>query len=365
MTHEDYMQRALALADRGRGWTAPNPLVGAVVVNQGNIVGEGWHQAVGGSHAEVHALNAAGAAARGATLYVTLEPCNHFGRTPPCTRRILEAGIQRVVVALNDPNPQVEGGGNAWLRQQGLEVLTGIREAEARRQNDIFIKFITTGQPFVALKCAATLDGRIAPSSGKARWITCAASRQKVHELRQTYDAILVGSGTVRQDDPSLTTRLEGMATRNPARIVLDTHLSCPLTAKVLRVDADSVTFIVCGPNASPPARRALEAAGAVVLPMPLNTSGYPDVTHLMPELARRGVTSILIEGGSRVNAAALQAGIVDKVILFYAPKIMAGDDGFPICRGTGARQMDECLRLKDIQVARFEDDVMIEGYMV
>lgn len=364
MNHAAYMQRALELAARGRGWTSPNPMVGAVVVNNGQIVGEGYHQVAGGPHAEVHALNAAGDAARGATLYVTLEPCNHFGRTPPCTQRIVEAGIARVVVAMRDPNPGVSGDGNGFLVDRGIEIINGICEAAAQQLNEIFIKYITEAQPFVTLKCAATLDGRIAPASGNARWITGEKSRAYVHQLRQAHDAILVGIGTVMQDDPSLTTRIEGTRTRNPARIILDTHLACPETAKVLRLDADSVTYIVTGPNTTAALRRRMEEYGAVILTMPLDPAGRVDLAALMPELACRGLTSVLIEGGSRVNAAALQAGIVDKILWFYAPKITAGDDGFPLCRGSGAYQMEDCIRVRDIRVVRFGDDVMIEGYI-
>ncbi len=235
MNDQDYMKLALDLAEKGRGWTSPNPMVGAVVVKDGRIVGRGYHQQPGGPHAEVNAIDDAGDRARGATLYVTLEPCNHFGRTPPCTRKILDAGIRRVVVAMTDPNPGVQGGGNPYLQDQGIQVTTGICEKEARTLNENFITWVTTGKPFVIVKCAATLDGRIATRTGDSRWVTGPASRQFVHRIRHGVDAILVGVETVKKDDPSLTTRLDGETGSDPTRIVLDTHLSIPLTAKMLQ----------------------------------------------------------------------------------------------------------------------------------
>lgn len=210
MNDHDYMQLALELAEKGRGWTSPNPMVGAVVVRDGKIVGRGYHQRVGGPHAEVNAIDDAGDRARGATIYVTLEPCNHFGRTPPCTHKIIAAGIRRVVVAMKDPNPDVQGGGNAYLKSHGIEVITGIGETAARTLNEGFVTWVTTGKPFVIVKCAATMDGRIATRTGDSRWVTGPAARAWVHRLRHAVDGIMVGVETVRKDDPSLTTRLEG-----------------------------------------------------------------------------------------------------------------------------------------------------------
>jgi diaminohydroxyphosphoribosylaminopyrimidine deaminase/5-amino-6-(5-phosphoribosylamino)uracil reductase len=227
MDDESYMKLALELAEKGYGWTAPNPMVGAVVVKDGQVVGRGYHQRVGGPHAEVNAIDDAGSRAGGATIYVTLEPCNHFGRTPPCTRKILDAGIRRVVVAMADPNPAVTGGGIATLRDRGVAVTTGVCEKEARTLNEGFITWVTTGRPFVIVKCATTLDGRIATRTGDSRWVTGPASRQFVHRIRHGVDGIMVGVETVKKDDPSLTTRLDGNTGSDPTRIILDTHLSC------------------------------------------------------------------------------------------------------------------------------------------
>ena len=356
------MKMALELAEQGRGWISPNPMVGAVIVKNKIIVGRGFHQAAGGPHAEIHALNDAGERAKGATLYVTLEPCNHRGRTPPCTQAILQRGIKRVVAGMKDPNPGVTGGGLDFLKRQGLDVSVGVCEKACRRLNEVFVKFVTTSLPFVLLKCAATLDGRIATRIGDSKWITNPFSRQFVHELRHEVDAIMVGIGTVLEDDPRLTTRLEGRKGSDPIRIVLDTHLSMPPNARLLHLTSDSDTLIVTGPSASPEKKRMLERPGVRFLTLD-DGRGQIDLNSLAAELGRMGVTSLLIEGGSRVNGSALRAGIVDKVYIFYAPKIYGGD-GVPVCAGPGAELMEQSMKLKDISVRRFEDDVMIEGYL-
>ena len=360
---ETYMKMALELAEEGRGWTSPNPMVGAVIVKDGTVVGKGFHQAVGGPHAEIHALNDAGEKARGATLYVSFEPCNHTGRTPPCTQAILKSGIKRVVAGMKDPNPRVTGGGLTFLKTRGLDVSVGVCEDACRRLNEIFIKYATTSLPFVILKCAATLDCRIATRTGDSKWITNPLSRQFVHELRHAVDAIMVGIGTVLKDNPRLTTRLQGRKGSDPVRIVLDTHLSIPLNARLLHLSSDSDTLIVIGTSAPAEKRRILERPGVRFLPLN-DERGKIDLTALVRELGRMGITSLMIEGGSRVNGSVLRVGIVDKVYMFYAPKIYGGDDGVPICAGPGVDLMGQSIRLKDISVHRFEDDVMIEGYL-
>ncbi len=363
MNDRDFMRRALELAALGRGFVSPNPMVGAVVVKDGRIVGQGWHRAVGKAHAEVNAIDDAGSRSRGADLYVTLEPCNHTGRTPPCTRRILEAGIRRVVVAMEDPNPSVTGGGNAFLRAHGVSVECGLCADEARRLNEAFVKYITTGRPFVILKCAATLDGQIAARSGDAHWISGPASRRLVHEMRHAVDAILVGVNTVRSDDPRLTTRLEpGRQARDPLRVILDTRLSMNEKAAVLQVDSDSDILIFCGPDAPLERRRRLEAAGARIVPVP-TANGHVDIGAVMAELGRRRVASCLIEGGSRVSAAALAAGVIDKLMLFLAPKLLGGNDGVPLFHGPGPDRMADARVLHRVRVRRIEEDVLIEGY--
>ena len=361
--HEQYMRQALALAEKGRGWTSPNPMVGAVVVKNGRIVGQGYHQKVGGPHAEVNAIDDAGDKARGATIYVTLEPCNHFGRTPPCTQKIIAAGIKRVVVALADPNPDVKGGGNRYLQNQGLEVITGVCEAQARTLNEAFTTWITTGKPFVLLKCAATLDGRIATRTGDSRWVTGPASRRFVHRIRHAVDGILVGVETVKKDDPSLTTRIEDEAGVDPTRIILDTHLTTPPTAKLLHQVSDAPTWIVCGSDADAGRRSALEDTGARVITSGV-ADGRIDLPALMQQLGDLQIGSLLIEGGGTVVGSALAAGIVDKLCLFYAPKLLGGDDGIPMCRGTGPDRMRDALAVHDLEVLRFDADVLMQGYL-
>lgn len=358
-----YMQMALSLAAKGRGRTLPNPMVGAVVVRDGRVVGRGWHAAFGGPHAEVNALDEAGEAARGAVLYVTLEPCNHTGKTPPCTQRVLAAGIMRVVVATPDPNPGVSGGGNAYLRARGLEVKTGVCEAESVRLNEAFNHYIQTRRPFVTLKCAATLDGRIATRSGDARWVTGEASRCYGHELRHEAAAIMVGIGTVRADNPSLTTRLAGGGEGvDPARIILDTRLTIDPRAKVLQQASAAPTIVVIGPDTAVDQREAVQAAGGRLLVAPLD-KGRIDLVWLMDQLGAMGRASLLIEGGGQVTGAALRAGIVDKLCLFYAPKLLGGEDGVPICGGQGPLRMKDSLSVRIESIRRFDEDLMVEAY--
>jgi len=363
VSDSDYMNQALDLALQGRGHTSPNPLVGAVVVNNGVAVGKGFHKAAGQNHAEVNALNDAGDRAKGATLYVTLEPCNHFGRTPPCTQSIIKAGIKRVVVAMKDPNPSVKGCGNDYLRNHGIEVTEGVGEKRARKINEAFIKYIQTQRPFVILKCAATLDGRIAARTGDAKWITGERSREYVHHLRHAADAIMVGIGTVKADNPSLTTRLKDVRTKDPLRIILDTNLSIDTNAKVFQLKSEVPTIIVAGDSVSDAKKQRIEQKGAQVLCVPLKDKQIY-LNALMKRLGVMGVTSLLIEGGSRVIASALAAGVVDKAIFFFAPKISGGDDGIPICKGPGPDLIGDCIHLDNITTRQFDNDVMIQGYI-
>jgi diaminohydroxyphosphoribosylaminopyrimidine deaminase/5-amino-6-(5-phosphoribosylamino)uracil reductase len=363
MDDDGFMSRALELAGRGQGRTSPNPMVGAVVVKAGRIVGEGYHEAAGHAHAEVNALDAAGARAAGATLYVTLEPCNHTGRTPPCTEKILAAGIRRLVVAMADPNPHVSGGGIDFLRKQGIEVTTGLQEARARRLNEAFVTYITTGRPFVVVKCAATLDGRIATGSGDSKWVSGRQSRDYVHRLRHAMDAVLVGVETIGCDDPQLTTRLPGGEGRHPLRIVLDTHLRISDEARVLQPEDGAGTVIVTGPSVSRDRVEQIAGDGVRVMTAPVKGNRI-DLDALMPLLGRMQITSVLIEGGGAVIGSAFRDRVVDKILFFYAPKIYGGDDGVPICRGSGPHRMQDCLAVEAIEVRRFDDDILIEGYL-
>ncbi|VVS92848.1 bifunctional diaminohydroxyphosphoribosylaminopyrimidine deaminase/5-amino-6-(5-phosphoribosylamino)uracil reductase RibD [Desulfoluna spongiiphila] len=366
MEAQEYMEMALALAARGIGWTSPNPAVGAVVVNNGRVVGRGWHKACGGPHAEVFAIDEAGDRAEGGDIYVTLEPCNHTGKTPPCTEKILNAGIRRVFIAMEDPNP-VASGGIARLRSQGVEVTCGILREKALAINEGFIKHVQTGLPFVIAKSAATLDGRTAASTGHSQWITGEKSRRHVHELRHAVDAILVGIGTVKADNPSLTCRLESGG-KDPVRIVLDSRLTIDEQAKVLQLKSDSDTIIVCGkipPEKSETAQKKarLTAAGARVLEVPLKDN-HVDLDRLMAILGEEKIQSILLEGGATLLKSAMDAKIVDKFRIYIAPKLLTGDDGFPVTAGRGPLSMDEALTLSRVAVRHFDNDVMIEGYL-
>ncbi len=367
-----FMKMALDLAEKGAGFVSPNPLVGAVVVKNGQVVGRGYHQRVGEAHGEINALDDAGEEARESTLYVTLEPCNHTGRTPPCTERILSAGVKKVVIAMDDPNPGVKGKGADYLRSHGIVVETGVCEDEARKQNEIFTKFVTTGQPFVLVKCAATLDGRIASRTGDSKWISGEKSREYVHRLRHRLDAILVGSGTVLKDDPSLTARLADISTRDPLRVIIDTYLTIPESAKLLHQESNAETIIFHGDfGYALGGKRAevMEEKSKRICKDNVRTekvclkNGRVDLSEVMEKLALRNISSVLIEGGSRIIASAFSDGIVDKVNFFYAPKILGGE-GISICNGPGPETMSECIPLRDIDVKRFGDDVLIGGYV-
>jgi diaminohydroxyphosphoribosylaminopyrimidine deaminase/5-amino-6-(5-phosphoribosylamino)uracil reductase len=362
MDDEYFMKMALYLAKKGRGYTSPNPMVGAVIVKDGEVKGRGYHRSIGEAHAEVNAIDAAGSGARGATLYVNLEPCNHTGRTPPCTRKILEAGIKRVVFAMEDPNT-VAGGGAALLKKHGVEVQKGVCEVSAKRLNEAFLKHVQTKRPFVILKCAATLDGRIATRSGDSKWVTGEKARRFVHRLRHAVDAILVGIGTIQADNPSLTTRTGSKKGVDPVRIVLDAQLSISPAAKILNLDSNSDTILVTGNKIEEDKKKSVQKKGVRLIQQPA-ASDQIDLNLLMDQLGAMGITSVLVEGGSRVIASAFGSGIVDKIYFFYAPKILGGDDGIPICRGTGRRLMKDSIQVKNVRVRRFDDDIMIEGYI-
>lgn len=356
----DYMARALALAEKGLGWTSPNPAVGAVIVKEGEIVGEGYHRRAGGPHAEIYALRQAGAKAEGATLYVTLEPCNHYGRTPPCTEAILAAGIQRVVAATADANPAVRGRGLVQLAQAGLEVSVGVERVAARRLNDGFAKYMTTGLPWVSLKIAMSLDGKVATHTGDARWITGPEARRLSHVLRHRHNAVLVGRGTVSADDPLLTVRLaEG---KNPVRLVLDSRLRLPAEAKLVRTAREVPTWVITTPHHDPARRKLLEEEGVEVVVVP----GEEETVHLpamLEILGKRGITALLVEGGPTVSAAFLEAKLVDRLYVFLAAKIIGGAFAPGAVGGRGVARVAEAYRLTEISVERVGEDWLISGY--
>jgi len=354
-----YMRLALELAAKARGQTGINPVVGCVIVKDGRIVGLGSHLRRGEAHAEVHALRMAGGEARGATVYVTLEPCSHYGRTPPCADRLIEAGVARVVAAATDPNPKVSGTGLTKLRAAGIETATGVLEAESRKLNEAFEKYIRTGLPFVTLKAGATMDGRLSAGSGDSRWVTGEAAREAVHMLRHRHDAIMIGAGTAIRDDPSLTTRtpVPGL---NPVRIVVDSRLRLPQHLKLF-TDGHAPTIVLAAADADAGRRRALEAAGVEVIGCEA-AEGSIDLRDAMRKLGEREIGSVLLEGGGRLNGAMLAAGLVDKVAVFYAPKIV-GSGGTPLFDRPVAERMAEAIRLDRIEVERYGDDWCVTGY--
>ncbi|GIV20005.1 MAG: riboflavin biosynthesis protein RibD [Armatimonadota bacterium] len=356
------MRRALALARRG--FTAPNPMVGAVLVKEGRVVGEGYHRRAGMPHAEVEALRRAGENARGATLYVTLEPCSHWGRTPPCADALIEAGVRCVYAAMQDPNPQVAGRGFQKLREAGIEVQVGVLEEQARQLNEIFVKYHTTGMPFVTVKAAMSLDGKIATHTGDSKWITDEPARRLAHRLRAQHDAVLVGIGTVLQDDPLLTVRLPRL--REPLhrwRVVVDSRLRCPEEAQVLRVE-DSPTLIATTESASPEKVARLRERGVQVEVLP-DEGGRVDLGALMKLLAHRGVTGVFCEGGGTLIASLLAKRLVDKVVFFYAPCIIGGQAAPTAVEGEGYACVEGCLRLDRVYWRRVGRDRMVQAYPV
>ena len=361
MTDEDYMREALRVAENARGRTSPNPLVGAVIVRGGRIVATGWHRKAGTPHAEVHALRMAGELAKGATLYVTLEPCAHYGRTGPCAKAVVEAGIARVVIALKDPNPLVAGKGIAILEEAGIEVKCGVLAREAAKLNEAFLKWIQMGLPLVALKTAMSLDGKIATYTGASQWITGEAARQQVHKYRDEYDGILAGIGTVLSDDPSLTTRLPDDTGKNPVRIIADSLARTPVKAKIL-TDGAAKTIIAVTEAAPSDRVEALQAAGAEILVA--GPGPQVDMPLLMKQLGEREITSVFVEGGGTVNFSLLKAGLVDKVYAFVAPKIIGGREAKTPVEGEGFATLTEAVELTDLEARTIGRDVLLTGYV-
>jgi diaminohydroxyphosphoribosylaminopyrimidine deaminase/5-amino-6-(5-phosphoribosylamino)uracil reductase len=355
-----YLRLACRLAQKAAGRTSPNPMVGAVLVRAGKIVGTGYHKVAGGDHAEIVALKQAGANAQGATLYITLEPCSHYGRTPPCADALIRAGIKEVVAAMSDPNPRVAGRGFKKLGRAGIRVRIGLLEAQCRTMLEAFTKFITKRIPFVTLKLAATLDGKIATASGDSHWISGARSRALVHRWRNEMDAVLVGAATVRADDPQLTCRIAGG--RNPYRVVLDSRLRIPLTAQLLRQTERGKSIIATTVKAPMAKVRAIEALGAQVWRLPAQ-GGQVAWLPLLKKLAGHGIVSVLIEGGAAVAASALKHRVVDKVQFFYAPKILGGD-GRVMIDGLAIGKMAHAIALKNTSLRRVGEDLLVSAYL-
>ncbi len=359
MTHDDdfWMSQAIALAERGRGLVEPNPLVGAVVVRDGVCVGEGWHERFGQAHAEVNAFAKAGEAARGATLYVTLEPCCHHGKTPPCTDAVLRTGISRVVAALQDPFPKVAGHGAALLRAAGVSVTFGIGEAAARRQNAPYLKRLATGMPWVHAKWAMTLDGKIATRTGDSRWISGETSRQRVHALRGLMDAIVVGVGTALADDPALTARPPGP--RVSTRVVIDTHARLPVTSQLVQT-AKVVPTLIATCASDPAVLDPLRNAGCEFIHLPQDHLDRVDVRPLLKEFGSRGWTNILVEGGGILLGSLFDIGAVDEAHVFVAPMLIGQGYARSPIAGRGWDRIADCPRLHLDSIERCDDDIYL-----
>ena len=369
MSDETYMQLALSLAEKGAGHVSPNPLVGAVIVKDGKIIGEGWHAKYGGLHAERNALadcRKRGEDPAGASIYVTLEPCCHHGKTPPCTEAIIEAGISRVVTGSDDPNPLVAGKGLQILRDHGIEVVSGVLKAQCDRLNRVFFHYITSHTPYVVMKYAMTMDGKIAAYTGASQWITGEAARKNVQNDRNRYTAIMVGIGTVLADDPLLTCRIPGG--RNPVRIICDTHLQIPLSARIVTTAAEIPTILTAGITEDPAtAEKAtlLESAGCQVIFVPIGEDGHLSLPALMKELGQRGIDSILLEGGSRLNWAALSSGQVHLVQAYVAPKLLGGETARSPIGGQGFPDPQSCVHLTPPSIQTFDGDFLLESEVI
>jgi diaminohydroxyphosphoribosylaminopyrimidine deaminase / 5-amino-6-(5-phosphoribosylamino)uracil reductase len=376
---EMFLQRALDLARQGIGLASPNPYVGAVLVDgRGSVVGTGSYTYTGMKHAEVQAIEKAGPKARGATLYINLEPCSHQGRTPPCADTLVAAGVHRVVASMPDPNPKVSGRGFDTLRAAGVQVAVGRLEDQARRLNEAFARYIRLGVPLVTLKAAMTLDGKIAPPPANAQpakesfagfsghWITNESARAHVHELRHQHDAILVGVGTILADNPLLTDR-SGHSRRRPLlRVILDSHLRLPLDSRMVQSihpgEGQQEVLVFC--SSSDGKKAELEARGIRAEQLPPDTDGRPDIIAVLRRLGELEITSVMVEGGARVNGSILSAGVVDKVFLYYSPRILGGTGSVPFAAGVGFYHMSEAARVKHMHLHRFGEDFAVEGYL-
>lgn len=360
MNDIDYMKQAMTLALRGKGKTSPNPMVGALVVKGKKIIARGWHRYCGGDHAEVDALKKAGAKAKGAVLYVTLEPCLHYGRTPPCVDRILASGIREVIVGMKDPNPVNNGKSIGWLRKHGIKTKVGFLENDLRKMNEVFLKYITQEMPFVVAKSAQTLDGKIATASGQSKWITSPTSRDYAHRLRNDFDAILVGVKTILKDNPRLNAARKSKRIK---KVIVDSKLKLPLSAKVFQGTHPEDIFVATTRNADKKKMILLNNKGVNVIMGP-SFQGRVNFKWLFEELAKKEITSILIEGGAHTIGGALNEHLIDKFLIFMAPKILGDARGLSSVRGLTTTHVDQSVRLRDLTIQRIKEDILIEAYV-
>ena len=354
-SHKKYIELALKLAEKGKGKTSPNPLVGCIIVKRNAIIGKGYHKKAGEDHAEIIAIKEAGKKANNATLYVTLEPCSHWGKTPPCTERIVEAGIREVIIAMSDPNPLVEGFKE--LKFRGIKTRIGILENKAKKMNESYIKYIKTKRPFVVVKSAMSMDGKIATRTGDSKYITGREARKYVHQLRSELDAIMVGINTILKDNPLLTVRL--VKGRNPIKIVVDSHLKIPLNAKVIK---DPTKLVIATTKNAPKAKmKKLQQKGVNVLIID-SKRGKVDLDKLMKQLGKLEITSIMVEGGAELNSEAIKSGIVDKILFFLAPSVIG--EGLGAIGDLGIKKVDRSIKLKHLSSRRIGKDILVEGYL-
>lgn len=354
------MNYAIQLAERGLGLVNPNPLVGAVIIKNGRIIGKGWHERFGGPHAERNALSNCTEDPAGAMMYVTLEPCCHFGKTPPCTEAIIQSGIRKVLVGIPDPNPLVAGQGIERLREAGIQVVVGLCEQEIREQNRVFLKYITTGRPWVVMKTAMTLDGKIATSTGDSRWVTGVKSRKMVQEMRRTYMSVMVGIGTVEADNPMLNYRQKGDV-RQPLRIVVDSRGRIAVGKKLIRSAHDFPVMIAHTAKADPSYVEVLNTYGMKSVCC-AERDGHVDIGDMLRQLGEQGIDSVLLEGGGILNEAFLRGGFVDEVYAFVAPKFVGGKDAKTPVEGGGIEKMNEAICLSEVRTERIGDDILIRG---
>jgi len=354
---EIYIKECIELAKLGEGRVSPNPLVGSVVLDKdGNVVGRGYHMKYGEAHAEVNALNQAGKKAKDGTIYINLEPCSHFGKTPPCADRVINSGVKRVVVGMVDPNPQVAGEGLKKIQSAGIEIISGVLEGECRKLNEIFIKHITINEPFIAIKTASTIDGKIATKTGSSKWITSQAAREEVQRLRNKYDAILTGSGTVIKDNPGLTCRLENG--RNPIRVIVDSELKTSPESKAYNNDGTRI-FIAASEKAEGKYPENIE-----IIRCPLTNERKINLRYLTGELYKKDIKSILVEAGGKLNGAYLKNNLVDKFYFFVAPKILGDNQAYSSIDSFNIENIDQCINLRFDEVKSYPPDLMIEAYI-
>ena len=360
-TDEYYMRKALELAKRGEGYTSPNPMVGAVIVKNGEIISSGYHKYFGGPHAEINALKDAGRQAEGATIYVNLEPCSHYGKTPPCSLALIKAGIKKAVIAMEDPNPLVAGRGIKQLKKAGIEIKSGVLGKEARDLNEVFIKYISSDYPFIYLKMAQTLDGFLASKNGDSKWISNKKARLYTHKLRHKVDAILVGINTLINDNPRLTTRLTDGTGKDSLRIVLDTKLKIPLHARIINQQSSADTLIVTAKDINKEKKeRLINKQGVEILSLDLEENNEIPLKVLLKILHERNISSILVEGGGKINYSFLNNNLIDKLYAFIVPKILGGRDGISVFNGIGPESIKKAINLQEVEYKILDDNIVL-----